>query len=119
MRIILKPKDATLKEWGLIEIQGKITSKKSTTLHNMSLGDLQFNTKNDPVLTIGNSVLSGKCVKLKKPLIITGKKGVYNESEKKYELNILGIIKQKYVFKQRPKIILLNSIPSKQVVHIN
>lgn len=30
-------------EWGLIELQGKISSPISTTLHNMKLGDMKFN----------------------------------------------------------------------------
>ena len=30
-------------EWGLVELQGQISSPISTTLHNMTLGDMEFN----------------------------------------------------------------------------
>lgn len=52
IQIILKSKESVLSdndgcdgppEWGLVELQGKISSPTSTTLHNMKLGDMKFN----------------------------------------------------------------------------
>ena len=64
-------------------------------------------------MTIGNQVLTGTIQKLKKPLLVTDTKATEND-EGKRELRVRAIINTKYVFKHRPKIVLMNTSPSKK-----
>mmetsp|Transcript_65858 Transcript_65858/g.104896 ORF Transcript_65858/g.104896 Transcript_65858/m.104896 type:complete len:126 (+) Transcript_65858:22-399(+) len=108
-----------LNEWCILELQGTITSSVSTTLHDMSLGKLNFNTEGNPVLTIGNNVLSGVIQKLSKPLLVTHKKAIDIGNDEQKELTVVAIVKSKIVFKHRPKIVLMNSSPSNKQVHLS
>ena len=75
--------------------------------------------QNEPVLTIGNCVLTGKIEKLKKPLLITSNKSHFNQQRQQRELKVFGVIKYKYIFGHRPKIVLLHSSPKNRVIHIS
>ena len=75
----------------LIELQGTIEAN-TDDLTNLPLGE--FSLKNNiPTLKVGNHLLTGKIVPLKKPL------AVLDGDE------IIQILVEKYLFTQRPKII--------------
>eukprot|EP01084_Bolivina_argentea_P087180 157494_1 len=105
-------------EWCIVELQGSIASPISTTLHNMSLGKMNYNEEGKPILTIGNGVLTGKLEKLKKPIIITHTKAIDTNNGLK-ELKVIAIAKSKLVFKHRPKIVIINSNPSNKKMRLS
>ena len=96
MRIPLLVEINNIKEWIIIELQGKITSR-TNNYENESIGPLII--ENDIAkLTIGNHSLEGKIIVLKKPLAVI-KKG--NQDG----LTLTSIIRKKILFPERPNLI--------------
>eukprot|EP01083_Nonionella_stella_P022570 62422_1 len=91
-------------EWGMIELQGELSSPVSTTLRGMEMGQLIIKENGGVSITVGNNLLDGKKVTLAKPLLLTEKA---SPSESKC-LEVLGIIRWKYIFNKRPRPILKN-----------
>eukprot|EP01084_Bolivina_argentea_P274935 468749_1 len=108
MRIFIQIEKDGLQEWCIMELQGTVSSNISDTLQAMKLGSLNFDERGNPILTVGYNVSTGKIKKLKKPLLITPKKGIETEDGKK-ELKVIAIIKYKLIFHKRPTIVLRNS----------
>lgn len=93
----------------MIELQGVIEIKNPAAFENTvetKLGVFKYEKKSPsdkegkPVLIVGLSRLEGSKVKLPSPYIVTEKCKV-SETETCY--NAVGIIHEKYLFKNRPK----------------
>eukprot|EP01083_Nonionella_stella_P091908 257055_1 len=101
------PDDPT--QWGMIELQGELSSPVSTTLRGMEIGQIIVKENGGVSMTIGNNLMEGKKVTLANPLLIT-EKGSSGDS---HSLEVLGIIRWKYIFNKRPKPILKKIDPDK------
>lgn len=100
-QVLLKIKD-TLDRWGMVELQGKVDCPPSVTLQGAHIGDLHMDKSGTPQLVIGHHILTGKVVKLEKPL------GVMTKTADK-EWVIRSVVREKYIFKTRPKPIIQKS----------
>jgi hypothetical protein len=85
----------------LIEIQGKIQLLST----DLTIGELGFNSK-EPFLTIGNHIISGHSVSLKKPILVLEKHKLKDQRV----LHCKRIIREKLVFQSRPEHIIDQSL---------
>ena len=102
-------KDKPLPNFVMIELQGVIEIKNPAAFEGTletKLGVFKLEKKNPddtegkPVLIVGLSRLEGSKVKLASPYVVTEKCRM-SENETCY--NAVGIIHEKYLFKNRPK----------------
>ncbi|XP_042503711.1 chromosome transmission fidelity protein 8 homolog [Macadamia integrifolia] len=104
-------------EWAIVELQGVIEAQPfvQDRLQNLEIGCLcHTSSEGKYTFTVGYHELSGSKVPLKKPFLVLKKKKVVNvELEKndssassKIELEIVGIIRQRILFKTRPKALI-------------
>ena len=110
------------REWAIIELQGTLEMAshcKDDPLAGKFIGDLHFSNSGEPTLIIGHHILYGKTIKLEKPFAVVRKKsssptkksGTDAPSEgTRYD--VMGLIKLKLIFNQRPKPIIAN-VPKK------
>ncbi|CAG9862163.1 unnamed protein product [Phyllotreta striolata] len=91
-------------EWALIELQGDIKSNADLGLEGQFLGDLHFTTTGTPLLIIGHHLLYGKETKIQKPFALIEKRAIEGTAE----YVVKSIIKNKIIFKTRPKPIVGN-----------
>ncbi|KFK26831.1 hypothetical protein AALP_AA8G299500 [Arabis alpina] len=93
-------------EWTIVELQGVVETQSSFqgSLHNLEIGRLCHSDSSQETytFTVGYHELIGSKVTLKKPLLVL-KKRKDDLSEKSSELQVLGIIRTKILFKTRPK----------------
>lgn len=111
-QIFLDCKNPISKEWQIIELQGTLNGGSS----ELSIGDFFFNEKGIPFLQVGNHLLEGKLVDLQKPLVVVKKLNNNFKDANSIELNleekkdstfqVSGIVKRKYLFKTRPRILV-------------
>ena len=113
-----------MREWAIVELQGTLEMQahcKDDPLAGKLIGDLHFTASGEPTLIIGHHILYGKMTKLEKPFAIVKKRGgVGNDSlgvgsdsaatQTRYD--VMGLIKHKLLFNQRPKPIIAN-VPKK------
>eukprot|EP00877_Chromochloris_zofingiensis_P000855 jgi/Chrzof1/10770/Cz05g11170.t1 len=107
MIIPVVSEDGEVLEWGLVELQGKIEIlQESLAEANFPVGTLQLSSSNKDVvqLTIGYHQLEGKRVPLKKPIAILEKDN--NDSSGNTKYNVVGVVRQKYLFKTRPRALI-------------
>ncbi|XP_054288233.1 chromosome transmission fidelity protein 8 homolog [Macrosteles quadrilineatus] len=92
-------------QWGVIELQGDVESRYQTAVEDQFVGDLHFTIQgNTPVLIIGHHILYGKAVTLEKPFAVLEKSSDSNSTE----YIVKALVKQKLLFKTRPKPIIAN-----------
>ena len=110
MQIIVR-KTEQGQDLALLEMQGDLESRlgQDVDLSGKFIGDLHFTKDNStPILIIGHHILYGKSVKLEKPLVVMTK---VNEGQET-EYQVQTIIRNKLIFKSRPKPIIAN-VPKK------
>lgn len=110
MQIIVR-KTEQGQDLALLEMQGDLESRlgQDVDLSGKFIGDLHFTKDNStPILIIGHHILYGKSVKLEKPLVVMTK---VNEGQET-EYQVQTIIRNKLIFKARPKPIIAN-VPKK------
>mmetsp|Transcript_21467 Transcript_21467/g.42618 ORF Transcript_21467/g.42618 Transcript_21467/m.42618 type:complete len:131 (-) Transcript_21467:191-583(-) len=113
-------------EWAFIELQGVLSARSNTTggleksyscLRGQSMGKMSINPLGKPELVIGNRLLEGKVVKLSKPWVVTKKvaesltkrikttesSDTSSSSETATQIDVVGIVRQKYVFDTMPQ----------------
>ncbi|XP_074291262.1 uncharacterized protein LOC141618039 [Silene latifolia] len=103
-------------EWAIIEVQGVVEVKPElqNNLQNLEIGRLcRPSSQETYTFTIGYHELTGSRVKLKKPLVVLKKVKHSDEdqetntnSSSTVELDVIGVIRQKILFKTRPKALI-------------
>ncbi|KAF7821119.1 chromosome transmission fidelity protein 8-like protein [Senna tora] len=124
-------------EWAIVELQGVVEAQPSfqDRLQNLEIGTLCRPSSQEVYsFTVGYHELTGSKVPLKKPILVV-KKIRYEDADNtsksncNVELQVIGIIRHRILFKTRPKAliskpqvaarerqrpIILGSLPSKQ-----
>ncbi|CAM6089274.1 unnamed protein product [Calypogeia fissa] len=108
-------------EWAMIELQGSIDIQQSALhqkLETLTIGSLCMHPGNKFIFNVGYHELEGSKVTLKKPLVIMKKKKVaenemevdlsesYGQGSSDVEMEVVGIIRHKLLFKNRPKALI-------------
>ncbi|XP_010482571.1 PREDICTED: chromosome transmission fidelity protein 8 homolog [Camelina sativa] len=95
-------------EWAIVELQGVVETQASFegSIQNLEIGRLCHTESSQETytFTVGYHELIGSKVTLKKPLLVLKKLQLDDEvSGKTTELEVVGIIRTKILFKTRPK----------------
>ena len=100
MQIVLQLSDFP-GEWGIVELQGVLETRRGRSFEGLHIGDLHFNTTTGTAsLIVGHHLLTGKAVKLDKPLGVLRKS---SNATSNTEYCVMALIRRKIVFKNRPK----------------
>ncbi|CAN8252690.1 unnamed protein product [Cochlearia groenlandica] len=98
--------ESNCSEWTIVELQGVVETQSSFhgSLHNLQIGRLCHSDSDSDqetyTFTVGYHELTGSKVNLKKPLLVLKK---IRSLENSTELEVVGIIRTKILFKTRPK----------------
>ncbi|XP_022871697.1 chromosome transmission fidelity protein 8 homolog [Olea europaea var. sylvestris] len=103
-------------EWAIVELQGTVEAQPSfqNSLQNLQIGILCRQSQESHTFSVGYHELTGTKVKLKKPMLVLKKIKLQNEEEigeteinsLRVELDVIGIIRHKILFKTRPKALI-------------
>ncbi|KAK6135317.1 hypothetical protein DH2020_030959 [Rehmannia glutinosa] len=104
-------------EWAIVELQGVVEAQPSYVdrLQNLQIGVLcRPSSQENYTFTVGYHELTGSKVTLKKPLLVLKKIKLQDEEEEtegdvsstKVELDVIGVIRHKILFKTRPKALI-------------
>ncbi|CAG5112546.1 Oidioi.mRNA.OKI2018_I69.chr2.g6751.t1.cds [Oikopleura dioica] len=102
----------TIPEWKVIEIQGELNlredkeAKKDENKPNegfggKKFGDIHFDESGTPILVLGHHTMTGKITKVSPPYGVLG-----SERNEKGDYYVEAIIREKIIFKTRPKPII-------------
>ncbi|CAH9111305.1 unnamed protein product [Cuscuta europaea] len=106
-------------EWAIVELQGVIEAQPAFAdrLQNLQIGVLcRPSSQEIYTFTVGYHELTGNRITLKKPMLILKKKKLLKEENTEnnsanVELDVIGIIRQKILFKTRPRALISKSQP--------
>ena len=120
VQIVVRVKDG-IEEWCLVELQGELETRDEAPCDGMHIGDLYFDTKGTPNLIIGHHLLTGKVVSLEKPFAVLNRyksrsnedPSVNGSSQAGTEYEVVALLTQKIVFKNRPKPIITRTLQRK------
>lgn len=87
-------------EWGLVELQGVLETHQGQSFDKQFIGDLHFTAAGVPQLIVGHHLLTGKVVKLDKPLAVMKKQAGEEDRE---EYIVVAVVNKKIIFRNRPK----------------
>ncbi|KAL6554668.1 hypothetical protein OROHE_007407 [Orobanche hederae] len=104
-------------EWAIVELQGVIEAQPSFQgrLQNLQIGVLcRPSSQENYTFTVGYHELTGTKVTLKKPILVLRKIKLQEEEEAcevnvnhtRVELDVVGIIRHKILFKTRPRALI-------------
>ncbi|CAI9771903.1 unnamed protein product [Fraxinus pennsylvanica] len=109
-------------EWAILELQGTVEAQPSfqNSLQNLQIGILCRQSQENYTFSVGYHELTGTKVKLKKPMLVLKKIKLQNEEEMgerdvnslRVELDVIGIIRHKILFKTRPKALISKPQPA-------
>ena len=99
--IVINADKDGLNELIILELQGTLEIEDKE-LKNLKIGNISFNN-GKVFLIIGNHKLNGSKVMLEKPIAVMKKRKTNNVT-----YNVLGLIKQKFVFNTRPSLFFNN-----------
>lgn len=111
-------------EWAIVEMQGVVEVQPSFKDHlqNLEIGNLCCtSSQGNYTFTVGYHELSGSRIPLKKPFLVLKKKKLVDSDEpsdpksSSVELEVIGIIRHRILFKTRPKALISSVQP--QVKH--
>ncbi|XP_066923579.1 chromosome transmission fidelity protein 8 homolog [Clytia hemisphaerica] len=110
------------KEWSIVELQGTLESSEEE-LCGSHIGNLHFDDKGTPQLICGHHLVTGKIQKLDKPYAVMKKNSISHGMSESMEIDdsdgqstaydIVAFVKQKIIFKNRPKPIIIKTQPTK------
>ncbi|KAI7904482.1 Ctf8-domain-containing protein [Cokeromyces recurvatus] len=107
--IINSYKNSTHKEdLILLDFQGSFHVKDEVNLDNLKVGDLTLE-QDSAILVIGHHRLVGKKVQLTKPFAVIHKNetnAMVDEEEEEVSYDVVKILKEKYIFTNRPGLIV-------------
>ncbi|KAK7380288.1 hypothetical protein VNO78_32796 [Psophocarpus tetragonolobus] len=110
IRVRCKCGEGNCEEWGIIEVQGVVEPQPGfhDSLPNLHIGTLcRPSSQEVYTFTVGYHELTGSKVPLKKPMVVLKKvKHPDGESGCKVELQVVGVIRHKILFKNRPKALI-------------
>ncbi|CAH1420140.1 unnamed protein product [Lactuca virosa] len=114
--------EASCPEWAIIELQGVVEVQPAfqERLRNLQIGILcRPSSQENYTFTVGYHELSGSKIPMKKPLLVLKKKIIKSDMEidqkddddddlnsSRVELEVIGIIRQRILFKTRPKALI-------------
>jgi len=129
VQILIKLSEES-KDWSIVELQGFLESVDKPDLSGLKIGDLHFDARGVATLIIGHHVLTGKVSKLDKPFAVMKKctetedlstadeysmeTGEQQSTPNKTSYNVVAFVKQKLIFKNRPRPIIVNKMPIKR-----
>ncbi|WCJ36626.1 hypothetical protein M5689_017815 [Euphorbia peplus] len=102
-------------EWAIVELQGVVEVQPSFQHHlqNLVIGDLcRPSSQENYTFTVGYHELMGSKVTLKKPFLVLRKvkhmdlDGDFRKNLATVEMDVVGIIRHKILFKNRPKALI-------------
>ncbi|KAI3517659.1 hypothetical protein L1887_16875 [Cichorium endivia] len=106
-------------EWAIIELQGVVEVQPAfqDRLQNLQIGLLcRPSSQENYTFTVGYHELTGSKIPLKKPLLVLKKKSITSDMEidqndddlnsSRMELEVIGVIRQRILFKTRPKALI-------------
>ena len=112
MQILVQLSDSP-SEWGIVELQGVLETRRGRSFEGLHIGDLHFNTTTGTAsLIVGHHLLTGKAVKLDKPLGVLRKSSTTTTTTET-EYCVTALIRRKIVFKSRPKPIVSTTVPKR------
>ena len=118
VQIVIKISEAPV-EWGLIELQGYLETKEEE-LAGLHIGNLHFDENGTAHLIVGHHALTGKASALPKPYAVLKKITTQNEdimdvdndgNGKETSYEVKAFVKQKIIFKNRPRPIIVQPAP--------
>eukprot|EP00762_Andalucia_godoyi_P002989 ANDGO_04211.mRNA.1 hypothetical protein len=135
----------SLESWIILELQGAIEGREVTVLDGLALGKMiqRGGSETEVILTVGNSMLDGKKTALAKPIVVLRKihhaatattetmhddsddrihddaRHSADESGKARGYQCVGVVREKYVFKTRPRTSLTAPPPEKKFKSLN
>ncbi|XP_059667057.1 uncharacterized protein LOC132312631 [Cornus florida] len=107
-------------EWAIVELQGVVEAQSAfqDRLQNLEIGQLcRPSSQEIYTFTVGYHELMGSKVPLKKPLLVLkkmkdlGAKGNNEHESSRVELEVIGIIRHRILFKTRPKALISRPQP--------
>lgn len=104
VQYIVKSDGDKIPSWKIVEVQGELTIRDDEATGGFNqkyFGDIHFEKNGDPLLIIGHHSMTGKVVKLDRPFAVLAKESVNGKT-----FNVKALIKEKIVFKTRPKPII-------------
>ncbi|VAI17275.1 unnamed protein product [Triticum turgidum subsp. durum] len=108
--------EAACPEWAVVEVQGVLQPQPcfSGRIQGLHIGRLCStssapSSKGGYTFTVGYHELAGSKVTLKKPLLVLRKK-----KTAEVELEVIGIIRHKILFKDRPKALISKPVPKEK-----
>ncbi|KAL1555082.1 chromosome transmission fidelity protein 8 [Salvia divinorum] len=97
-------------EWAIVELQGTVEAQPSLQdrIQNLQIGLLcRPSSEESYTLVVGYHELTGSKQRLKKPILVLKKMEVEDDSDsKRVELDVIGVIRHKILFKTRPKALI-------------
>lgn len=105
-------------EWAIIELQGVVEVQPSFqhSLQNLQIGLLcRPSSQENYTFTVGYHELTGYKVALKKPMVVLKKikyMDVATSSSSCVELDVVGVIRHKILFKTRPTALISGPQPT-------
>ncbi|KAH7557610.1 hypothetical protein JRO89_XS11G0189500 [Xanthoceras sorbifolium] len=112
--------EETCPEWAIVELQGVVEAQPyfQDRLHNLEIGQLcRPSSLENYTFTVGYHELTGSKVPLKKPFLVLKKKKITNVEQSSEsdppgtELEVVGIIRHRILFKTRPKALISKPQP--------
>ncbi|CAG9530901.1 unnamed protein product [Cercopithifilaria johnstoni] len=94
MQIRLIPREESVAEWAMIELQGTLDS--TGTLAGQRIGILKWENKK-ALFRIGHHIMEGKEIKLQNPLLV-----LVRDVENQGVVQIAAVIRKKVQFRDRP-----------------
>ncbi|KAH7867570.1 hypothetical protein Vadar_004074 [Vaccinium darrowii] len=117
--------DQNCPEWAIVELQGVIEPQPAfqNRLQNLEIGQLcRPSSQETYTFTVGYHELMGSKIPLKKPLLVLKKmrrdsdaENSGTESSSRVELEVIGIIRQRILFKTRPKALISRPVVKERV----